>query len=88
MTRAAEPEADVPSRSVEARRPASARRLPIAPTFRRSSCPTTYAGSEVTPILGQTEGGRRKTTLRERRRSCRKSLSTIPSLTPRAARGD
>ena len=44
-------------RSAAARRRASARRSRCAPTCRRSSLPTTYAGSEMTPILGETKDG-------------------------------
>ena len=39
--------------------------------------PTTYAGSEVTPILGQTEGGAKTTSAI--RRFCRMWFCTIPS---------
>ena len=38
--------------------------------------PTTYAGSEATPVWGLTEGARKTTGIDQR--SCRRSSSTTP----------
>ena len=51
---AASPSAAAPPRG-------SARRSRSPRPFRSSPCPTTYAGSEMTPIYGITEGGAKKT---------------------------
>ena len=60
----AAPASTAPWRSAAARPRAWARRSPCAPTCRRSCVPTTYAGSEMTPILGETRDGLKTTAAR------------------------